>query len=408
MQFGRFVAQRLALTGGRQLSRLTVVMAVVSIALGVAVMVISVSVVGGFRQEITDKLAGFAGHVRITGYMASADDSLRPLPLRDPLVLGLPAQLPAVQHITPYIEKNAILKSGTALEGIRAFGVGPGWDSLFFAQALVEGRLPRFPASGYGTEVLISRKLARRLQTAVGAPLRVYFEQKEKIRSRQLRVVGLYETGMAELDEVIVVCHMGLLQRIMGLGPQQVQGFQLRLAPGADAPELANQIAGMVAYDQQAQPMQALFAELFQWLDLQNLNVAIIIGLMVFVSILNMSAAVVILVTERTPSIGILKALGATGRQVQGIFLRAAGRLLLRGMLWGNGLALGLLAIQAATGVFKLDSESYFVQAVPVSWPWLQWALLNLGTAAITLLAMLLPVRVVNGVRIVRALRFRH
>ncbi|MBX3102517.1 MAG: ABC transporter permease [Bacteroidetes bacterium] len=407
MQLSAFLARRMALSSGRQLSRLTVLMATGSIALGIAVMLISVSVVGGFRQEIVHKLAGFSGDIRITGYMASADDSLHALLRTDSLVAALPARFPQITHIHPYLEKDAILKSPAGLEGIRAYGVDAGWDSTFFAEALQEGRLPCFPAGGYGTEVVISRKQAQRLQTRVGEPLRIFFEQSEKIRSRKVTVTGIYETGMAELDQAVVVCHLGLLQRIMGLAPAQVQGFQVRLAAGTDAPALAEQLSPAIAYNQQAQALQVLFAELFQWLDLQNLNVAIIIGLMVFVSVLNMSAAVVILVTERTGTIGLLKALGATGRQVQGVFLRAAGRLLLRGMVLGNGMALLLLLIQQQTGWLTLDSESYFVKAVPVSWPWLSWLLLNLATAAVTLLAMLLPVRVVNGVRIVRALRFR-
>lgn len=407
MNIAAYIARRFSYRGSRSLSKLTVYMAVGSIALGLAVMEVSLSVTRGFQQHLTEKLVGFTGHLQVTYYLGQQDDSLHTLPLDDSLVAALPRLVPQVQSITPYIQKDAILKSPTGLEGIRTLGLAPGWDSSFFAGALVAGRLARWPATGIGTEVVLGRRLAQRLQVQPGSKLKIYFESNAKVRSRTVTVTGLYETGFAEFDQSVVLCHMGLLQRILHLQPNEVEGFSIRLKPGADAEALAPVVAEQLGHDQQVTSLKERHGDLFQWLQMTDQTLLIIIGLMVFVAVLNMAAALMILITEKTQAIGLLKALGATGGQVRGIFMWQAAGLLLRGMAIGNALALGLLLLQDTTGIVTLDAESYFLNEVAVAWPWLDFLWLNLMTLSICLLCMWLPTQVAQRLRIPRALRFR-
>jgi len=408
MIFSAWVARRIALGGRRSLSRLTVWMAVGSMAIGILVMEVSLSVTRGFQQQLAQQLVGFTGHVQIQYYLAQQDDSLRTLPLHDPTVAGLPAQFPAIRHITPYIQQDAMLKSTTGIEGIRTLGLNHRWDTVFFASSLVAGRLPRFPQGDtLGYEVLLGRRLARQLQVQVGQPVKLYFQTQGRIRSRTLRVVGLYETGFAEFDQSVILCHLGLLQRLLGLAPDRVQGFALRLDPDAVPDALTAAIHPRLAPDQQAMGLRQRHADLFQWLDMIDQTLLIIMGLMLFVAVLNMAAALMMLITERTTLIGILKALGASGRQVQRIFLWNAALLLLRGLLLGNALALLLLLLQDQTGLVQLDADSYYLNEVAVAWPWWDFLWLNIFTLAFCLLCMYLPARVAQRLPITRALRFR-
>lgn len=403
MNAAALLARRLA--GGGLYARLALWLATGSVALGVAVMVVAVSVTTGFEREVQRKIIGFTADLQIGGYLPTDDDSLRLFASDDKKVRALPGRFLQIESVSPYVRRQAILKSSTALEGVELKGIDRDWNKRFFGAALKAGKLPVLPDSGYGNQTLISRKIADALGLNVGDKARLYFWEEDRVRVRPVLVSGVYETGLAEFDAYVALCDIRLLQRMMGIG-SRVQGFEVHLKPDYAADTILSQeINRAVHFSQRAVTAQDLFPELFQWLRLQHQNVAFILILMTTVAVINMASAILVLITERTPTIGLLKALGATDGLVAQIFWRQGLTFIGAGMACGNALAFLLLFIQEKTGLIQLDEESYFVPTAPVAWEWDKFLALNALVAVICAVALLIPVRYVRRVSPVRALK---
>lgn len=407
MTFSRFVAARLSLRNPRSFGRLGILLAVLGVALGVAVMEVALAVVAGFEQSIERQMIGTAGALRVGPYLPFADEAKRPLPLSyalyDSLILA--GELSAA---SAYADQAAIAQQGEGLAGVVLHGVDARWPGGAFASGLRQGRLPQLSAdSATGTiEVMISTRLARQLDVSVGGRVRLYVMQS-RVRARVATVVGLYQTPLSEVDEATVICPLAVVQRLQGWGAHEVEGYELYAdRPIIDLPELASRIDQLVPPDQRVNAIQDLYPEVFAWLGLQHQNVLLLLVLMVGVAVVNLAAALLILITERTHSIGLLKALGATNGQVQRIFLWQAVVLLGLGLLVGNALGLGLIALQNGTGWVQLDPESYLVSTVEMAWVWARFAAANVLVTLVCVLCLLLPVRAVTAVSPVQALRF--
>jgi lipoprotein-releasing system permease protein len=416
MHFSFFLARHFTRRGGAArggFGRLTVGLAVASIALGVAVMSIALAVVQGFDEALTAKIVGFVAEVEIRPYRPSTETTKTPLEPDPTLAATLRARVPQLVALEPVVNHEGLLQTPNGHEGVRLKGVAPGWASPFFQNALVQGRLPVFPAPTDATpsrEVLISQTLARRMGVALNDDARLVFFQNETARFRKVKVVGLYDTGLYEFDAHVVVCDLRLLLPLLGWQPGQAEAYEARLAPGstpAQIAQAADELNQHTPHTLRATPVQDRHPELFDWIGLQHQNVWFILVLMGIVAVVNMATAILILITERTQAVGLLRSLGATAGQVRGAFLYQALFLVGVGVLAGNALAFGLLALQQATEWITLDAESYFVKTVPIAWPWAQFAALNVGVVALCMLAMLLPTLVVNRLTPVRALRFR-
>lgn len=404
MSFARFFAGRLA--GGGTYARLAMWLATMSVALGLAVMEIALSVTAGFEKEVQRKIIGFTADLQIESYMPQADDTLRMFDRHDKQITELTERFPQIESVSPYIRRQAILKSEQSLEGIELKGLAPGWNQRFFQAALKAGKLPNLPDSTYGNQILISRKIADLLNLEVNAKARLYFWEKEKVRVRPVVISGIYETGLAEFDQYIVLCDLRLLQRIMGWGERFVQGFEIHLKPAYAADSvLGQEINRSIHYAQRAVRAQDLYPELFQWLGLQHQNVSFILILMTAVATINMAAAILVLITEQTTTIGLLKAIGAADNIIANIFLWQALQFIAKGIMIGNVLALSLLLLQEKTGLITLDQDSYFVPVAPVSWEWLKFLYLNVGVLIVCGLTMYLPIQYVKKIPPARALR---
>jgi lipoprotein-releasing system permease protein len=296
------------------------------------------------------------------------------------------------------------------MEGVVLKGFWEDSDLVFFARHLREGRLPQLPDRGNPKEILISSLLARRLSLNVGSKARLYFLQNQQnVRARPVVITGIYETGMAEIDRDIIVGDLRIVQRIRNWEPDMVQGYDVHLNQELPPPALAvltQELNTLLPAHWKARTIRELFPELFEWLNLQHKNVLFILILMTLAAVVNMSTAVLILILERTRMIGLLRALGATRKQINRIFLWNAFYLITLGAALGNALALGLLAIQDATGFVQMDPESYFLNVVPVAWVWDQFLFINIGVILVCTTAMTLPVLLVSRIPITRALKY--
>lgn len=399
------IAKRLYFSeeGKARTSRPAVRVALGGILIGVMVMIVAICVVVGFKQEIQRKVAGFGSHIQVVNFDNNATYELQPVEVSDSLLQKLRG-LPYVKHVSTFASKPGILKTDSAFQGIIFKGTDY-WD--YFAENLVSGSLPEEK-----NEVIISTVLASQLHLAVGDAILCYFVQ-EDLRVRKLYVSGLYNTCMSEMDRLFVLGDIDLVRQLNHWRASQASGIEVlvddlrHLQEAADGVYFAtaNRLdeAGNAFY---TQTLEQLNPQIFGWLDLLDMNVVIIIVLMLCVSGFSIITGLIILILESITLIGTLKALGAHNRFVRRIFIYEAILLVGKGMLWGNVLGLGLVAVQYFTQVIPLDASIYYVSYVPMAFPWGWLVALNIGVLLVAWVIMLAPSAIVSQISPAKVMHF--
>ena len=399
------IAKRLYFSeeGKARTSRPAVRVALGGILIGVMVMIVAICVVVGFKQEIQRKVAGFGSHIQVVNFDNNATYELQPVEVSDSLLQKLRG-LPYVKQVSTFASKPGILKTDSAFQGIIFKGTDY-WD--YFAENLVSGSLPEEK-----NEVIISTVLASQLHLAVGDAILCYFVQ-EDLRVRKLYVSGLYNTCMSEMDRLFVLGDIDLVRQLNHWRASQASGIEVlvddlrRLQEAADGVYFAtaNRLdeAGNAFY---TQTLEQLNPQIFGWLDLLDMNVVIIIVLMLCVSGFSIITGLIILILESITLIGTLKALGAHNRFVRRIFIYEAILLVGKGMLWGNVLGLGLVALQYFTQVIPLDASIYYVSYVPMAFPWGWLVALNIGVLLVAWVIMLAPSAIVSQISPAKVMHF--
>ena len=399
------IAKRLYFSeeGRARTSRPAVRVALGGILIGVMVMIVAICVVVGFKQEIQRKVAGFGSHIQVVNFDNNATYELQPVEVSDSLLQKLRG-LPYVKHVSTFASKPGILKTDSAFQGIIFKGTDY-WD--YFAENLVSGSLPEEK-----NEVIISTVLASQLHLAVGDAILCYFVQ-EDLRVRKLYVSGLYNTCMSEMDRLFVLGDIDLVRQLNHWRASQASGIEVlvddlrHLQEAADGVYFAtaNRLdeAGNAFY---TQTLEQLNPQIFGWLDLLDMNVVIIIVLMLCVSGFSIITGLIILILESITLIGTLKALGAHNRFVRRIFIYEAILLVGKGMLWGNVLGLGLVALQYFTQVIPLDASIYYVSYVPMAFPWGWLVALNIGVLLVAWVIMLAPSAIVSQISPAKVMHF--
>ena len=399
------IAKRLYFSeeGKARTSRPAVRVALGGILIGVMVMIVAICVVVGFKQEIQRKVAGFGSHIQVVNFDNNATYELQPVEVSDSLLQKLRG-LPYVKQVSTFASKPGILKTDSAFQGIIFKGTDY-WD--YFAENLVSGSLPEEK-----NEVIISTVLASQLHLAVGDAILCYFVQ-EDLRVRKLYVSGLYNTCMSEMDRLFVLGDIDLVRQLNQWKETQSSGIEIlvddlrHLQEAADGVYFAtaNRLdeAGNAFY---TQTLEQLNPQIFGWLDLLDMNVVIIIVLMLCVSGFSIITGLIILILESITLIGTLKALGAHNRFVRRIFIYEAILLVGKGMLWGNVLGLGLVAVQYFTQVIPLDASIYYVSYVPMAFPWGWLVALNIGVLLVAWVIMLAPSAIVSQISPAKVMHF--
>lgn len=402
-----FLASRLRTGRGSVMARI----ATGSVALGLAVMILALGVIFGFKREITARLTGMMAHVRITDVRQTGTFESTPISSDQPFV-GMIEEMPGVANLARYAQTPGILRGEEAFQGILLKGVGPEYDGSFFEDALIEGNLPAVADSARVKEILLSRRLAEAMGLAVGDPVELMFLREPPRRDRY-RVAGIYATDMPEIDNLLLLTDIRNLQRLNRQAPDQITGFEIRLDRFDDlesfSTELFDRLVAlndpslgnlMITNLKESSPL------IFDWLATHDLNGWIVIGVMLAVAVFNLIAALLILVLEKTQWIGILKALGMADGPIRRVFLYRVARIAGWGMLWGNAVGIGLCLLQKHTGWVKLDADGYFLAEVPIHLDWGMVALLNAGVFAVILVALLIPTRIVTRISPRDALSF--
>jgi len=376
-----------------------------SIALGVAVMVLSVCVLRGFQGEIRRKAVGFGSHIVVQSYAMGNTYEETPVDMRREEVDRI-RNTHGVRHIQFYATKGGMVKTENQIEGVLLRGVERGYDSSFFAECLVEGTLFHLPDSGAGREVIVSKRLAERLQIGVGDKLRTYFWQGDSPRARAFTVSGIYSTDLADFDNHYVVGDLRQVQQLNGWEVWQAGGYEVLVDDFDQIDNVAQRLKEQLGYDLTLTTIVQQNAALFAWLDLLDSNVVLIIAVMMMVCAVSVISALLIFLFEKTSTIGILKAMGATGSTIRKIFVLKGSVTALKGIAIGEALAVLLCLAQQQWGWVRLDPESYAMATVPVALTAGTAIAVALGTLAVCVLAMLLPAAYIAGVEPAKTIRF--
>lgn len=413
MSLSLFIARRIyrESDGGKQVSRPAVLIAMAGIAIGLAVMIIAVAVVIGFKSEVRNKVIGFGSHIQIANLDAVNSYETHPIAVGDSMMTAL-AGYPQVSHVQRYSTKPGMIKTDDAFQGMVLKGVGPEFDPSFMQEYLVEGEIPAFSDSASSNQVLISKALATKMKLKLGDKIYTYYIQ-DNIRARRLTIAGIYQTNFSEYDNLFLLTDLYLVNRLNGWEPEQVSGVELQVRDYDKLEDITYEIAvdtdsqrdkfGGVYY---VRNIEQLNPQIFEWLNLLDLNVWVILFLMIGVAGFTMISGLLIIIIERTNMIGILKALGANNLTIRKVFLWFSVFLIGKGMIWGNAIGLVFCLIQSQFHLFKLDPESYYVDSVPVSFNVWLFLLINAGTLLASVLMLLGPSYLITKINPASSMRY--
>ncbi len=405
MNFEYFISLRLRSGKGASFSKPIIKVSIAGIALGLAVMLISVAILQGFQKQVKDKVSGFGAHIQITGFNSNNSYEPSPVSLND-INLDSLKKIKGVKEIQPFALKAGIIKTEDQIHGVVLKGVNNDYDWSFFKDKLSVGHLPEIKTDGLSNDVLISATVARMLNVKAGDDLRMFFISENSTRGRKFKVCGIYNTGLSEFDETYVFGDIGQIRRLNDWDSLTVSGVEIFIDPFSELDRIAESVYETTGYNLNNQTIKQLYPQIFDWIELQDVNVIIILILMALVSGITMISTLLILILERTRDIGILKAIGCNNTSVRKIFIYASMYITGYGLLWGNVIALGLIGLQSATGLFPLPEESYFISYVPVNIGVVEILLINLATLFVSTFMMIIPSLVVKYISPVTALRY--
>lgn len=413
MNLSRFIAHRIYRAGepGKQVSRPAVLIAMTGIAIGLAVMIIAVSVIVGFKSEIREKIVGFGAHIQIGNLDAARSYETRPVAVDDSMMVALSAY-PEVKHVQRYSTKPGMIKTADAFQGVVLKGVAQEYDSTFFHRHLVEGEFPQFSDSASSGRVVISQPLADKLKLKLGDKIDTYFIQDD-VRARRLTIVGIYQTNFSEYDNLFLLTDLHTVNRLNKWKPDQVSGVELELHDYQLLEEATYTIAAAVeehpdryGAEYCARNVEQLNPAIFAWLGILDVNIWVILILMIGVAGFTMVSGLLIIIIERTSMIGVLKSLGADNLTIRKVFLWFSVFLIGKGMLWGNVIGLAFYFVQHWSGLFKLDPETYYMATVPVSFNLWLFLLLNAGTLLASVLMLIGPSFLITRIHPADSMRY--
>ncbi len=408
-----FIARRIV-TGrspGQRVSRPVIRIAVLGIALGLAVMIIATAIVTAFKQEIRSKVVGFGSHILIINYDTNSSYETEPISKNQPFYPSL-EKIPGIRHIQIFGIKAGIIKTKKEIQGVVLKGIGPDFDWHFFRDNLTDGTIFHVSDTASTNKVLISKILSDLLELKTGDSFVMYFVQ-DPPRMRRFTVAGIYQTSLEDFDRKFVLADIKHIQRLNNWKPDQISGFEVTIDRFRNLDEMTWQVTRIVgtsfANDKtrlRVENIRNKYPQIFDWLNLQDLNVWIILILMLLVAGFNMISGLLILILDRMNMIGVLKALGATSWSIRKVFLYQSAWLVAKGLFWGNLAGLGLCFLQKQFSIIPLNPETYYLTTVPIHFDPLIILGLNLGTLLIIVLILIIPSYLISRISPVKTIRY--
>lgn len=414
MNLELFIAKRLHYEqkGKKRVSKTAVKIAVLGTAIGTAVMIIAMCVITGFKNEIREKLIGFSSHYQICGLSERGSIDCRPISV-DSFLMSKIQKIDGVEHAQRICNYGAILKTDEDVQGIVFKGVDCDYSWDFFKSSIVDGRIAEITKDSISKEAVISSRLAQKMNLSVGDKMRIYFVLNGKIRVRPLTITGLYNTGFTDFDDKVVVADLRHLQRLNSWSEDKVTHVEIQIADFNTLDEHYDKIFRTIGnrFDEDGNPyilksVKELSPQIFAWLEMLDINVAIILVLMICVAGFTIASSLLILILERTNMIGVLFALGENSWSIRKIFLYQSLFLVGKGMLIGNVVSIALCWLQMQFHLIPLAPETYYVDHVPAEIVPSTIILLNIGIAAISTMILIAPTYIIKNISPAEAIRF--
>jgi len=417
----KFIADKISGSGKSKgnISKPIVKIAIIGIVLGVAVMLLTISIVIGFKKEITSRITGLTTDIVISNINVNPSNEPEPIKI-NPDSLKQITDIPFIKKIQATAYKNGILKANSENEGILLKGINKNYDLSFLSRHLVEGSLPAFNDSTASKDILVSSALANKLELKVGEKMLIYFIVQHEVydstenetylkseqRSRKLSISGIFKTDFSDFDDHLAIVDLKQIQKLNYWKEDMVGGYEIKLHDFESLETTKGKIEDILGYNYTVNTIKQLNSNIFLWLDKLDINGIIVIVLMILVAVINMITALLILILERTNMVGLVKALGMSNANVRKIFFHISLKLIGKGLFWGNVLGIGLCYLQYHFKIVKLDSATYYVDYVAVDINWFYFLILNIGAFLTCILMLFLPTLIITKLTPIKTLRF--
>ena len=378
--------------------------AIISIAVALSSLILAFLILGGYEETIKNKIYSFSGHVIISKYSLSNSVEETYINVSDS-ILEVIRETDGVDYVQSYAFKYGLLKTEEEVQGVLVKGVDHHFDVPSFGEHMVEGVFPSFPEEGYGTEVAISRRISKTLKLEVGDEVVIFFVQKP-LRFRKLKVTGIYQTGLEEIDENVILADINLIRRINNWTENQAGGLEVFIEDPENQEPAATALFERVDFDMTVDMVSDKYIQIFEWLRMLDRNVLILLVIVLFVACFNMVSILLILILERIQMIGIFKALGSGDALLRRIFLLNGVQLIFKGLFWGNLIGLSICVIQYYFRVIPLDAVNYYVSYVPISMNLWVVLLLNVLAVVIVGITLFIPLTIISRIQPIKAIRF--
>lgn len=406
MSGSKFISGRLFSLSKGSLSSTVMRLSVTSVALAVTVMLISLAVVVGFKNQIRDKVVGFVAPIHIQALDRNESYEEMPFVMNGRLQQALEGT-EGIRHYQGVANKAGMIKTDDEIQGVVMKGVGNDYDWSYFEKSLVDGALPQYAEDERSNEVMVSKLIANKMLLAVGDDVRVWFiDEDMKARGRKFSVSGVFETGLSEFDERYVFCDIGQIRKLNHWEDHEVGLVEVWLDNVEAMDEVNKNLYFNIPGNLASYTARESNPQIFDWLALLDTNVWLILGLMFLVAAITVISMLLIIIIEKTSTIGLLKAMGASNGFVRKVFLRRSIRILLLGMLIGNIVGIGFCLLQQYTGFIGLNPETYYLSAVPIELRWTTILVLNVVCFALWTLMLLIPTGIINRIRPSKSIRF--
>ena len=409
MNFEKFVAKRLHTESNLQhsISKPILKMAVAAVSLSITVMILAIATGKGLQEKISDKVTGFTSDIQVTVLDLNQSLELSPISPDSTVIMSL-YEIEGVEHVQTQISKNALIKTDTEFEGIVVKGVDNNFDWSFINTHLTQGQLPKYNSYEKSNEILISKKLSQTLGLEINDRALFYFQGKQNNQPliRKFTIKGIYETGIEIFDDLYIFADLKHLQKINRWSENQFSSIEIKVNKDYNIDAIQSLVEIVTPFDTKVSSSKSLYPQIFDWIKLFDLNIAIILIIMIVVASINMISSLLIIILERTKMIGLLKALGAASISIKKIFLYHAFYLLQKGLIIGNGIGLSLIALQHFLAPIELDPAHYYVKKLPVVLSIENWLSINLMSFFICMVLLIIPSLIIQTVEPVKAIRY--
>jgi lipoprotein-releasing system permease protein len=405
MNISLFLAKKIEKTKSQTFSSLIITVGVISISIAVSVLIISFFVLFGFKNTIKEKLFSITSHLQVSKFTVnrSLEEATVPNNLQ---IVDLVKKNPKIKSINKAAYKSIILKSEEEISGVVFKGIDQDYDWKEFSPNIVSGRPVRFQLNGISNELIISEKIALELNLTLNDELLIYFIQNPP-RARKLKIVGIYASNVEEMDQIYVLGDLALIQKINNWEKGEFGHYEIFIKDINQLDLVKTELLDVFSQEYQVLKVTEILPMFFDWFKLLDKNIVIVIILIVLVASFNMISVLLIMIMERTPMIGLLKAVGSLNSQIRAIFIFNGAKIIFKGLIIGNLLGLGLCYLQDKFKIIKLDASNYYMNFVPINWNWPIVLLINLAVFVVVLVVLMIPSLIITRISPVQALKYK-